>query len=240
MCWSGTSRYLRDPRLARDDVEELVGEGGRVGVVQADPLAAPRPAASSASSAKRGAPRLLGAGEVGPVRGEVLRDQVDLTGATRRPAPATSRTTDVGSAAALRAAQLGDDAERARPIAALGDLHVGAVARPASGARGASRRRGKRGVSTTLSRSASPSRPRRSRRPRRCRGSDRPRASRSTAPSGSAATGSRSRPGGGRSPRPCGRAISRMVSIDSSLASPMKPQVLTTMTSASSGAATSS
>src|SRR5260370_705585 len=75
----------------------------------------------------RGA-RLRRAGEVGPVRREVLRDETDLLLA-RHGERACLAQDRLGVAAALRAAQLRDDAEGARAIAALRDLDVGRVRR---------------------------------------------------------------------------------------------------------------
>ena len=170
-----------------------------------------RRSAGAASAARRrapgGAPATSRAAalavEVRAVGGQVLRDQVDLDGAARDEIAHLAHDR-LGGARALRAAQLRDDAERARAIAALGDLHVGGVAPAATAGAASRRRRGTPGPCCTPSRGVSPrDARRRSCRRRPSRGSDRPRASRAPARSGSAATGSRRRPGACTCPPPC-------------------------------------
>ena len=117
----GTSRSCGS---VRHDLDELVGKVARVGVVQPDP-----PHASTSRHRARAA-RGAWAGRVGrsPVGGEVLGDR----GSARPRLPAASALRlghDVGDgAAALPAAELGDDAEGAGVVAALADLEERLVA----------------------------------------------------------------------------------------------------------------
>ncbi len=127
---------------------------------------------------------------VAPVPGEVLRDQHELGDARPRPAPRASASIALGSARALLAAERRDGAERARPVAALGDLQVRprhARATPA----GARAGRGRRSACASGRRSTptSPGRLRRRSRPPR-----RPRAAPPPARRRSARPCSRSRP----------------------------------------------
>ena len=124
-CCSGMSRYLAIFVSRRHHLDELVGEHARVGVVQADP-----PHVDLHQRLEQ-LVQLGLAGQVVPVGGEVLRDQVQLLHAAVREALAPRRRCRDGPRA-LRAAQLGDDAERARVVAALGDLQVRGVRRASS------------------------------------------------------------------------------------------------------------
>ena len=118
---------LDDLGLARDRVDQLVVERARKRVVQPDPVDAVDRAERAQQLRERLAIR-SGDARVMPVAREVLRDQVDLAHAGR--AERAGLGDDVVELpATLRAAQLRDDAERARPIAALGDLDVRGVRR---------------------------------------------------------------------------------------------------------------
>ncbi len=124
---------LHDLGLARDRVDQLVVERARERVVEPDPVDA-FGLAELAQQLGEGLARPGRAARVPAVAREVLRDQVDLAHAAR------AERADLGGdvrdrAAALRAAQLGDDAERARPVAALGDLDVRRVGGPDADAR---------------------------------------------------------------------------------------------------------
>ena len=175
------------------------------------------------------------------------------------PSHAASATHVVRRAGDERAAERRDRAERAAPVAARGELEVGAPARPtaASGPGRAPRRgRGRATSAAAAGRSTGEigSSVRRStghvrgrgvaaehvvepfaRAPgrRRSRARHRPRAGCRPAPCRSARPGSRRRPPWRRS-RATSDAASR-VSIESFLACSTKPQVLTTMTSGASG-----
>src|SRR6185312_3287140 len=123
------------PRLPADRVEQLVAAGGGVSVVEPDPAEAVDGPELAQQRGQPRRPRILGVRQIGPVGRQVLRDETDLLGAAGDQV-ARLAGDRLGRAAALRPAQLGDDAEGAGAIAPLGDLHVGAVRRLRAAARG--------------------------------------------------------------------------------------------------------
>ena len=85
-------------------------------------------ASCRSSDASRGACGIVGVGQVGAVGRQILRDEADLLGAAGDQIARLAQHR-LGRAAALRAAELGDDAEGAGAIAPFGDLDVRGVRR---------------------------------------------------------------------------------------------------------------
>ena len=114
---------LADLVALRHRVERRVVDRRRVEVEQADPLEAVDRVQLAEQTAERAA--LLA---VDAVEGSVLRDEQQLLDAARCE---RARLVDdrIRRAAAVRAAQRRDDAERALVVAAFGDLHVRVVTR---------------------------------------------------------------------------------------------------------------
>jgi hypothetical protein len=65
-------------RLGADRLEQLVGAGRRVGVVEADPAEAVDAGELAQQRGEARRRRIFGVRQVGPVRGQVLRDETDL------------------------------------------------------------------------------------------------------------------------------------------------------------------
>ena len=99
-----------------DRVDQLVGEVGRVEVEQ------PHPVDPCGHGLDEGTMARVPTPLVAPVAGEVLGHEHDL-----RPPASSSTSARIDSTVrdALRAAEAGDGAEAAGPVAALGHLHVG-------------------------------------------------------------------------------------------------------------------
>ena len=141
-----------DLRAFGNGPDQLVGPVGRVGVEQADPEVALQRVQLAQQRAQRGGidrqglrgrlealRRRNGPAVVGPqveaVVGRILRDEVQLAHAVGDQGLGLGH--DVGlSPAPVRSAHPRDDAEAARMIAALGDLHIGEVLRRETEPRG--------------------------------------------------------------------------------------------------------
>ena len=117
----GQVDVFHELRLARDRLDELVTEIRRIAVERADPVHA-LDRAERAQELRE----LRLAVEVAPVLRRVLRDEDDLLHAAR--GEVHHLIADIlDGAAAVGAADVGDGAEGAAVVAALGDLHIGGV-----------------------------------------------------------------------------------------------------------------
>ena len=114
---------LDDLVLARDRVEDRVGHGRGVRVHHADPAEAVDGAESPQQEGQA-----VAQAEVEAVARRVLGDQHDLLHTPRGQRPGL-RHDVLDRPAAMQAAQRRDDAEGARVVAALADLHVGEMRR---------------------------------------------------------------------------------------------------------------
>jgi len=128
-------QVLRDARLARHHVQELVGDGRGIGIMQANPAQTLDLGEAPQQSGEVRSRVGFAIRQIAAVGGEILCDEADLGGAPGCHGLGFTHHR-IGLTAALRTAQLGDDAKCARSIAALGDLQIGRVRRHRGGTRG--------------------------------------------------------------------------------------------------------
>ena len=117
---NGHVDVLADLRLRRDGVDQLVGDGVGIKVVQADPVEI------QLAQLTQQLRQLLLAIEVHAVAGDILRDDDALFHAVRRQGTSFGQNVLHG-AAAVAAPQLGDDAVGTAVGAALGNAQIGDV-----------------------------------------------------------------------------------------------------------------
>ena len=130
-CCSGMSMYFTRSRVLRDGVEQFLRDFIRISVKEANPLRLRRLDLREPRQQLRQA---VFQSEIFPVAGGILADQIDFPDALAKK-PRGFGNHRFKPAAAEIAAILRDHAKSAGMIAALGDLHVGKMARRGQNAR---------------------------------------------------------------------------------------------------------